>query len=201
MSDALPPDGDMFEIDGLAICISRSAARGDNLPILMTSPWPESIYAFPNVIPRLDRMRSVFAIDLPGSGLSNGRRHQIPPKAMASFTVKAMCQLGLSRVHAIGPDIGALSLLCAAAESAHIFEGLIVGSGASSAEPATGSLVDLRRSARGSFQKFEVCHLGLDFVDAAAARPCLTQCWKITDDHHGRTLRRPSLGLTRTRLH
>jgi hypothetical protein len=40
------------QIDGLDIRLARSGAT-DGVPIMLTSPWPESIYAFRDILPAL----------------------------------------------------------------------------------------------------------------------------------------------------
>jgi len=51
MSDDLPDIGSVntTQIDGLQIRFTR-AGRTDGIPVLLTSPWPESIYAFRDVL-------------------------------------------------------------------------------------------------------------------------------------------------------
>ncbi len=65
-----PSSASQLEIDGLAI---RYVAGGDpaGAPLVLLSPWPESIYAY---APVWHHLASRFtAIDLPGFVLSDGR--------------------------------------------------------------------------------------------------------------------------------
>jgi pimeloyl-ACP methyl ester carboxylesterase len=39
---------------------------------VLTSPWPESLYAFDRMWPRLSGIARLLAIDLPGFGRSGG---------------------------------------------------------------------------------------------------------------------------------
>ena len=170
MYEALPEIGQLAisQVDGLKIRVARSGADA-GVPILLTSPWPESIYAFRDILPALRGAGPLIAVDLPGFGISEGRPDLMSPKAMSGFIIKLAEHFELTRVHAVGPDIGALALLFAAAESPMLFESLIVGSGATSVELAAGGLVDLIASPRGAFSQAEGGDLGTGFVKGAAA--------------------------------
>ncbi|KAA0073968.1 alpha/beta hydrolase [Tardiphaga sp. P9-11] len=172
MSQDLPTIGTVttVDVDGLEV---RTARGGSNVgaPILLTSPWPESIYAFRDVLPGLAEAGPFVALDLPGFGVSQGREDLMSPKAMASFIIKFTEQFGMTNMHAVGPDIGALALLFAAADRPDLFKSLVVGSGATSVELAAGGLVDLIASPRGAFRDAEGGDLGVGFVKGAAARP------------------------------
>jgi pimeloyl-ACP methyl ester carboxylesterase len=43
------------------------------VPILLTSPWPESIYAYRAIWPSIDALGPLIAVDLPGFGSSISR--------------------------------------------------------------------------------------------------------------------------------
>ena len=100
-SDTLPDIGqDSTEtIDGLRIRLSRSG-RADGVPVLFTSPWPESIYAFHRVLPDFVGTYPVVAIDLPGFGLSESRPEIMSPKATGTFLVKVAAHLKLPLLQA-----------------------------------------------------------------------------------------------------
>jgi pimeloyl-ACP methyl ester carboxylesterase len=67
MSDDLPDIGSVetTQIDGLRIRFARTG-RTDGMPVLLTSPWPESIYAFRDVLFEIGKLNPLIAIDLPG---------------------------------------------------------------------------------------------------------------------------------------
>ena len=172
MSDNLPNIGEIsyLEIDGLQIRIARGGAD-EGVPVVLTSPWPESIYAFRDILPEFSSKAPYIAIDLPGFGLSEGRADLMAPKAMAGFIVKAAELLGITKMHGVGPDIGALAFLFAASERPDLFASLIVGSGATSVDLAAGGLVDLIASKPGAYAGMEGGDLGTGFITSAAARP------------------------------
>ena len=115
--------------DGLRIRYVRSP-RPAAESVLLLSPWPESVYAFVRVWPRLAERFSLTAVDLPGFGQSDGRADLMSPRAMGDFVVQIADELGLSQPHAVGPDVGTGALLFAAARHPGAFRSLVVGAGA-----------------------------------------------------------------------
>src|SRR5262249_43640218 len=97
---------------------------------LLPRPRPASIYAFAPVSGGMTSRIGVLALDLPGFGQSEGRDGLFAPRAMGDFIAKAIETFGLSRVHAVGPDVGTPSLLFAAQAHPELFRSLVLGSGA-----------------------------------------------------------------------
>src|SRR5277367_2763902 len=60
-------------IDGLAIRYADTGVAEGKPTVLLTSPWPESVYAFASVWATLAEHVRLFAIDLPGFGASERR--------------------------------------------------------------------------------------------------------------------------------
>jgi pimeloyl-ACP methyl ester carboxylesterase len=130
------------DVDGLEIrCLKGPERTG--APLLLTSPWPESLFAFHKVWPRLTEHASVIAVDLPGFGLSRGRADVLSPSSMGDFIPRIMDALGLKQVHAVAPDVGTAAFLFAAKNAPSLFESLIVGSGATAVDTAAATLKDL----------------------------------------------------------
>ena len=73
--------------DGLRIRYVRSP-RPAAESVLMLSPWPESVYAFVRMWPRLSERFSLAAVDLPGFGQSDGRADLMSPRRMGDFVVQ-----------------------------------------------------------------------------------------------------------------
>jgi len=135
-------DAQFAQVDGLDIrCLKGPQRRG--LPLLLTSPWPESLFAFHKIWPRLTERLSVIAVDLPGFGLSQGRADVLSPSGMGDFIPRLMGALGLEKVHAVAPDVGQGAFLFAAKSTPVLFESLIVGSGATAVDTAAATLKDL----------------------------------------------------------
>jgi pimeloyl-ACP methyl ester carboxylesterase len=153
----------------LSIRIARSGVASGT-PILLLSPWPESIWGFRNIIPMLQGLGPVVAVDLPGFGRSEGRHEFMSPDSMGSFLHTLITSLGLSRVHAVGPDIGTLALLFAASRWPDMFESLVLGSGATSLPLAGKGLLELIDSPQGAFSQTEGGDLALGFIAKSAAR-------------------------------
>jgi pimeloyl-ACP methyl ester carboxylesterase len=115
--------------DGLRIRYVTSP-RPSAESVLLLSPWPESVYAFVRMWPRLSERFSLAAVDLPGFGQSDGRADLMSPRRMGDFVVRIADELGLGQPHAVGPDVGTGALLFAAAQHPGAFRSLVVGAGA-----------------------------------------------------------------------
>ena len=112
--------------------------------ILLTSPWPESLFAFRRVWPALASAARLVAVDLPGFGHSQGRPGVLTPSAMGDFLGRFITALGLGPVHLVGPDVGASAALFLASRHPDVIRSLVVGGGGA-AYPleVTGSLADI----------------------------------------------------------
>jgi len=137
--DAVPQ---YAEIDGLGIrYVSTDKAQGQ--PILLTSPWPESVFAFHGIWSVLAEVAPLIAVDLPGFGQSEGRPDALTPPAMGAFITKVTKHFSLERPHVVGPDIGTSALLYAAAADSDAFSSLVIGSGAIDEQLTAGALKDM----------------------------------------------------------
>ena len=56
---------------------------------MLLSPWPESVYAFVRVWPRLSERFSLAAVDLPGFGQSDGRADLMSPRGWGSSSCRS----------------------------------------------------------------------------------------------------------------
>ncbi len=116
-------------IDGLRIRYATSEKTSGD-PILLLSPWPESIYAYLPTWEVFSSLGPVVAIDLPGYGLSQSRPEIFALEPMGEFIRSAVGAFGLHQPHVVGPDIGTPSLLYAAANDPGLFKSMIIGGGA-----------------------------------------------------------------------
>jgi pimeloyl-ACP methyl ester carboxylesterase len=117
-------------IDGTRIRYAEST-RIAGPTILLTSPWPESVYAFAPIWSALAERFHLFAVDLPGFGHSEGPEHLRSPVAMGGFLVRLIDARGLGHPHIVGPDVGTSAALFAAASRPELVSSAIVGSGGS----------------------------------------------------------------------
>src|SRR5258706_3763320 len=106
------------------------AGRGVGETVVLTSPWPESLFAFRKVWGRLAERLHVIAIDLPGFGQSDRRQDLFAPKAMGAFLVNLINEWQLGPVHFVGPDVGTSAQLWAAATDPDLVRSLVIGGGA-----------------------------------------------------------------------
>ena len=87
---------------------------------------------------------------------------------MGAFLVKVVAHLKLKRLHGVGPDVGALAFLFAAADQPGLFESLAVGSAATRVDLAAGVLKDLIASPSGAFATIDGADAVSDYLTRAA---------------------------------
>jgi len=115
-------------LDGLRIRYADSLGS-HGTTVLLTSPWPESLYAFARLWDTLAARARLFAIDLPGFGASERRDELLSPRAMGGFLARLIDEADLGRPHIVAPDVGTSAALFAAAEYPERIASVIVGSG------------------------------------------------------------------------
>jgi pimeloyl-ACP methyl ester carboxylesterase len=118
-------------IDGVDVRYADSGGSHETT-VLLTSPWPESIYAFARVWPTLAEHARLFAIDLPGFGRSEGRDDLMSPRAMGDFLNTVIAEVDLDHPHIVAPDVGTAAALFTAGLHRDRVGGLVVGTGAAS---------------------------------------------------------------------
>ena len=115
-------------IDGLKIRCADSGGAGKPV-LLLTSPWPESIYAFAPMWATLAERARLFAVDLPGFGASERRVDLLSPQAMGEFLARLIAEADLGRPHVVGPDVGTAAALFAASGHPQRIASLVIGTG------------------------------------------------------------------------
>jgi pimeloyl-ACP methyl ester carboxylesterase len=116
------------KLDGLTIRYADSG--GSEAPaILLTSPWPESVYAFAPMWATLAQHARLFAVDLPGFGRSERRDELLSPRAMGGFLARLVAEAELGAPHIVAPDVGTSAALFAAAAHPERFASVTVGTG------------------------------------------------------------------------
>ncbi len=128
-------------VDGTRIRYAESRAGGDEV-ILLTNPWPESVYAFAPIWAALAARFHLFAVDLPGFGRSEHRDDLMSPRAMGGFLVRLIGECGLGRPHIVAPDIGTSAALFAASTRPVEVASVVVGSGATAVPIALGGALE-----------------------------------------------------------
>jgi pimeloyl-ACP methyl ester carboxylesterase len=118
------------QADGLQVRYAETQ-KVDGPTVLLLNPWPESLYAWEPLWPRLSERARGVAIDLPGFGKSEARDDLWSPRAMGQFLVRLIDEWGLGRPHVFGPDVGSGATLFAAATDPEALTSAVVGSGGS----------------------------------------------------------------------
>jgi len=115
-------------VDGVRIRYADSGGAHERT-VLLTSPWPESVYAFAPMWTTLAEHARLFAIDLPGFGASERRDDLLSPRAMGGFLAHVIAEADLGRPHIVAPDVGTSAALFAAAAHPERIASVIVGTG------------------------------------------------------------------------
>ena len=155
------------EIQSLNIRYAKGGTA-TGIPVLLTAPWPESIYAFHRLLPVLGKEHPYIAVDLPGYGLSDSRPDVMSPEAMGNFVIALMTHFDLKRAHIVAPDVGTVAFLFAASQRPDLFESLVIGGGAVRVELAAGQLKAIISSPPGSFANVDGALGVKDYLDSAA---------------------------------
>jgi pimeloyl-ACP methyl ester carboxylesterase len=116
------------EVDGLQVRCADSDGSASHR-VVLTCPWPESLYAFERVWPRLVGTARVTAVDLPGFGRSERRDELLTPEAMGEFLVRLLDAWDIDQPHLVCPDVGTAAALFAAARHPGRVRSLVVGTG------------------------------------------------------------------------
>jgi pimeloyl-ACP methyl ester carboxylesterase len=128
MATATSPEVWFRDVDGVRI---RYADTGEprEPTVVLTSPWPESLYAFTPMWATLAEHARLFAVDLPGFGASERRSDLLSPRAMGTFLTQLITEADLGTPHIVGPDVGTSAALFAAAAHPEQIASVIVGTG------------------------------------------------------------------------
>jgi pimeloyl-ACP methyl ester carboxylesterase len=115
-------------VDGVRIRYAEGAGPLERT-VLLTSPWPESVYAFAPIWTSLVEHARLFAVDLPGFGASERRDDLLSPRAMGEFLAKLIEEEELEAPHIVAPDVGTSAALFLAAAHPESVSSVIVGTG------------------------------------------------------------------------
>jgi pimeloyl-ACP methyl ester carboxylesterase len=129
MVGTMAPEFNFQTVDGVQVRYADSGAS-PGPTVLMTSPWPESVYAFAPMWASLSEHARLFAVDLPGFGGSDRRDDLLSPRAMGEFLSRLIAEADLGAPHIVAPDVGTSAALFAAAAHPEQIESAIVGTGA-----------------------------------------------------------------------
>ena len=128
MQTTTTPQAQFRTVAGVRIRYADSGGSQEPT-VLLTSPWPESVYAFAPMWPLLAEHARLFAIDLPGFGASERRDELLSPRAMGEFLAELIAEVDLVRPHLVAPDVGTSAALFAAAAHPERIASVIVGTG------------------------------------------------------------------------
>lgn len=128
MAATTTPQVQFRTVDGVRIRYSDSGGSREST-VLLTSPWPESLYAFAPMWTALAARARLFALDLPGFGASEGNADLMSPRGMGGFLSALITEAELGTPHIVAPDVGTSAALFAAATHPERIASVIVGTG------------------------------------------------------------------------
>ena len=128
MPTTMTPQVRFRTVDGVRIRYADSGGSQEPA-VVLTSPWPESVYAFAPMWATLSGRARLFAVDLPGFGASERREDLLSPRAMGEFLAQLIAEADLGTAHLVAPDVGTSAALFAAAAHPERIASAIVGSG------------------------------------------------------------------------
>src|ERR1700678_563153 len=94
------PEPQFATIDGLRIRYAKNEKKSGD-PILLLSPWPESLYAFLPTWEAFSDLGPVIAMDLPAFGRSESRPDVRAPEAMGEFVVRVLLAFQLDHPYVV----------------------------------------------------------------------------------------------------
>jgi pimeloyl-ACP methyl ester carboxylesterase len=89
-------------VDGVKIRYADSSGSQEPA-LLLTSPWPQSVYAFAPIWSTLAEHARLSAVDLPGFGASERRDDLLSPRAIGGLLAQLIAEADLGRPHIVGP--------------------------------------------------------------------------------------------------
>jgi len=128
MQTTTSPEARFRTVGGVRIRYADSGGSREPT-VLLTSPWPESLYAFAPIWSLLAEHARLFAIDLPGFGASERRDELLSPQAMGEFLAELIAEVELGRPHIVAPDVGTSAALFAAVARPERIASVILGTG------------------------------------------------------------------------
>lgn len=103
----------LVEVNGLRL---HAVTGGDGPPLLLIGGWPQTWYAWREVMPALARRHTVVAVDSRGAGLSDKPDDGYDAGTLANDLVALMTELGHDRFDVVGHDIGTWTSYALAAD-------------------------------------------------------------------------------------
>jgi pimeloyl-ACP methyl ester carboxylesterase len=116
------PEEKKVIVDGLLVTYYEG---GSGSPLILLHGWPQTSYIWRKVLPELQKLYRVIAIDLPGMGNDNAAS-SADTQTVASV-IKAFCdELKLENIHLVAHDIGAWVAVALALKYENFLRSLVV---------------------------------------------------------------------------
>ena len=123
---------------------------GNGKPLVCLPGWPQTWYSYHPVAMELAKTYRVIIIDIRGMGTSEKPEAGFDKKTMATDILELIKQLGLTKVHIMGHDIGGMVAMSFAFNFPEFTEKLIVADGS---HPSEGMMKAPLMPAAGTFNE------------------------------------------------
>jgi len=121
---------------------------GSGMPLICLPGWPQTWYSYHPVATQLAKVYRVIIVDIRGMGSSEKPGSGYDKKTMATDILELIKQLGLTKVHIMGHDIGGMVAMSFAFNHPEFTEKLIVLDGS---HPSEGMMQMPLMPAAGTF--------------------------------------------------
>ena len=171
-------------IDGVRIRYADSGSPQQSA-VVLTSPWPENVYAFAPIWASLAGHARLFAVDLPGFGSSERRADLLSPRAMGDFLARPIAEADLGTPHIVAPDVGTAAALFAAAAHPERIASAIVGTGGAAVpiqlgEPLASWVLDPNLDKYRKMDPRVIVGAELDTIAAGYLTTSARTAWPVT---------------------
>ena len=171
-------------IDGVRIRYADSGSP-QKPAVVLTSPWPESVYAFAPIWASLAGHARLFAVDLPGFGSSERREDLLSPRAMGEFLARPIAEADLGAPHIVAPDVGTAAASFAAAAHPERIASAIVGTGGAAVriqlgEPLASWVLDPDLDRYRKIDPRVIVGAALDTIAAGYRTTSARTTWPVT---------------------
>src|SRR6476659_5809970 len=125
LQDPSSLQGSFFTLDNMTFSHQMASVNGIQMhyvigghgdPVVLLHGWPQTWYAWHNVMPALAKNYTVIAPDLRGLGDSSKPSSGYDAKTTAEDIYQLVSQLGFNKIYLVGHDLGALPAYAYAAD-------------------------------------------------------------------------------------
>ncbi|MCB9487697.1 MAG: alpha/beta hydrolase [Deltaproteobacteria bacterium] len=127
-TEEMDMENQFARIDSIQVRYRQSARKGAPV-VVMTNAWPQSLRCWDSHWSDLASEYHLLAYDMPGFGLSEGKKELMSPSAQSDFLLRLVDHFEIQSFYGIGPDVGLPVMLSFAEKYPERIEGLTIFNG------------------------------------------------------------------------